>query len=119
MTFKISAVTGSLFAIGKILHEFPEGVSAHVLLPKGGFEKRHALYLAILGAGLTTPLGVLVFYPAVSWIQPAKLASLLALSAGVLIYVGATHLLQSAEREAGRYSLLALLAAIGIVATHG
>ena len=116
-------MTGSLAAIGMVLHEFPEGVFTYVLLLKGGFEKRHALYLAILGAGLMPPLGVLVSYPAVSWIQPVTLASLLALSAGALIYIEVTHLIPSAEREAGRYSLFALLAgmlaAIGIVATHG
>jgi zinc transporter ZupT len=58
----------------------------------------------------------------VSRIEPPVLAALLATSAGALIYVGATHLLPTAEREAQRYSLVALglgvLVAIGIIATH-
>jgi zinc transporter ZupT len=53
----------------------------------------------------------------------AVLAALLALSAGALIYVGASHLLPTAEREPRRYNLLALGAGIfvafGIIATHG
>ena len=47
------------------------------------------------------------------------LGILLALSAGALIYVGATHLLPQAEREQRRFSLIALFAgilvAVGIV----
>lgn len=122
VTFKINVVTGALAAIGMILHEFPEGVFTYILLRKGGIGPRNALYLAIAGAGLTTPLGVILSYPALSWIGPGTLALSLAVSAGALIYVGATHLLPSAEREPGRFSLLALLAgmlvAIGIVASH-
>ena len=48
--------------------------------------------------------------------------ALLALSAGALIYVGASHLLPTAEREPRRYNLLALgagiLVALGIIAMH-
>jgi zinc and cadmium transporter len=51
------------------------------------------------------------------------LPHLLALSAGALIYVGASHLLPTAEREPRRYNLLALGAgvpvAFGVIATHG
>ncbi len=39
-------------------------------------------------------------------------ASLLALSSGALVYVGATHLLPQAEKEHRKYSLCALCAGI-------
>jgi len=65
---------------------------------------------------------MLVSYPIVSGIEASVLAALLAISAGVLIYVGASHLLPTAERDPRRYSLLALglgvLVAVGIVAIH-
>jgi zinc transporter ZupT len=55
----------------------------------------------------------------VSRIDRSLLGALLALSAGALLYVGATHLLPQAEREPRRYSLIALaagiLVALGIV----
>jgi zinc and cadmium transporter len=61
--------------------------------------------------------------PIISRIDQSVLAALLALSAGALIYVGASHLLPTAEREPRRYNLLALgagiLVALGIIATHG
>lgn len=123
VTFTISTATGFLAAIGMILHEFPEGVFTYVLLLKSGIAEKRALLLALLGASLTTPLGVLVSFPFIALIEPSTIAAMLALSAGALIYVGATHLLPSAEREAGQYSILALmsgmLVAVGIVITHG
>jgi zinc transporter ZupT len=122
VTFSVSAFTGALAAIGMILHEFPEGVFTYVLMLRGGFSERKAAWGAILAASLTTPLGTLATYPIVSRIEPPVLAALLATSAGALIYVGATHLLPTAERDAQRYSLVALglgvLVAIGIIATH-
>jgi zinc transporter ZupT len=65
---------------------------------------------------------MLVSYPVVSLIEAPVLAALLATSAGALIYVGATHLLPTAEREPQRYSLVAVglgvLLAAGLIATR-
>jgi zinc transporter ZupT len=123
VTFSVSALTGFLVSIGMVLHEFPEGVFTYVLLRKGGFVERTALWGSVLAAALTTPLGMVVSFPIVSRIDQSVRAALLALSAGALIYVGASHLLPAAEREPRRYNLLALgaglLAALGIIATHG
>jgi zinc and cadmium transporter len=123
VTFSVSAFTGLLVSIGMVLHEFPEGVFTYVLLRKGGLQQRAALWTAVFAAALTTPLGMLISFPIVSQIDLPILAALLALSAGALIYVGASHLLPAAEREPRRYNLLALIAgivvALGIIATHG
>jgi ZIP family zinc transporter len=106
-----------------ILQEFPEGIFTYVLLLKGGVGDRRALLGSFVAAALTTPLGMLVSYPVVSRIDPSTLAALLAISAGALIYVGASHLLPTAEREPQRYSLIALGAGVAlaaaIVGTHG
>jgi zinc and cadmium transporter len=122
VTFSVSTVTGITSAVGMVLHEFPEGIFTYVLLRKGGVEERVALWSAMAAAALTTPLGTMISLPIVCRLAPSVLAVLLALSAGALIYVGATHLLPMAEREPRRFSLLALaagiLVAIGIIATH-
>jgi len=56
-------------------------------------------------------------------LDPPRLGTLLALSAGALIYVGATHLLPRAEQEGRPFSLLALaggvLVAVIIVVSKG
>jgi zinc transporter ZupT len=123
VTFSVSSLTGIAAALGMVLHEFPEGVFTYVLLRKGGVEERTALWSAMIAAALTTPLGTLISLPVIGRLEPAVLAVLLALSAGALIYVGATHLLPMAEREPRPYSLAVLaggiLVAAGIIATHG
>ena len=59
----------------------------------------------------------------VSEIEKPVLSALLSLSAGALVYVGATHLLPRAEHEPRRFSLIALatgiVVAVGIIVTKG
>lgn len=123
VTFTVSILTGALAATGMVLHEFPEGIVTYLLLMRGGFRETTACLAAFFAAAVTTPLGMLVSYPIVSEIDRATLGILLSLSAGALIYVGATHLLPRAETEARKYSLVALgagiLVAAGIVLAKG
>lgn len=119
VTFTVSLFTGVLAAVGMVLHEFPEGIVTYVLLIRGGFSERLAFLLAFVAAALTTPLGTAVSQPFISQLGSSLLGALLALSAGALIYVGATHLLPVTEREPRRYSLVALaggiLVALGVI----
>jgi ZIP family zinc transporter/zinc and cadmium transporter len=95
-----------------VLHEFPEGIITYLLLLRAGFSEKTAFLLAFFTAALTTPLGTLVSYPFVSQIEKPLLGILLSLSAGALIYVGATHLLPQAEKEHARFSFIALAAGV-------
>jgi zinc transporter ZupT len=119
ITFSVSVFTGVLTAIGMVLHEFPEGIVTYVLLIRGGYMAKKAAVLAFLAAALTTPVGTLVSFPLISQIDKPVLGAMLSVSAGALVYVGATHLLPHAERESAKYSLVALLGgilvALGIV----
>jgi len=121
IAFTVSVLTGYLATVGMVLHEFPEGIITYLLLLRGGIKERRAMWLAFLAAAATTPLGMLVSYPLVSRIDPSTLGALLGLSAGALVYVGATHLLPRAEQEHRKYSLVALaggvLVAVVIVAS--
>lgn len=108
ITFSVSMFTGVLAGTGMVLHEFPEGIITYMLLLRSGFSERKSLVLAILAAALSTPFGTLVSFPFVSQISQPVLGALLAMSAGALVYVGATHLLPQAEQEPKRYSLVAL-----------
>ena len=112
ITFTVSIFTGTMAATGMVLHEFPEGIITYLLLLRGGFSEKTALLLAFFAAALTTPLGMLVSYPLISQIDKPLLGILLSLSAGALVYVGATHLLPQAEKEHARFSLIALGAGI-------
>jgi len=108
ISFTVSVFTGFIATAGMVLHEFPEGIITYLLLIKGGFKERNALIYAILAAALTTPAGMLISYPIISIIDNSLLGALLSLSAGTLVYVGATHLLPKAEQEHKKYSFVAL-----------
>lgn len=112
ITFAVSIFTGVLAATGMVLHEFPEGIIIYLLLIRGGFSEKSALVWAFLAASISTPLGMLVSWPYISQIDKPLLGALLSLSAGALVYVGATHLLPQAEKEPRKYSLCALGAGI-------
>ncbi len=113
VTFKVSIFTGVLAAIGMVLHEFPEGIVTFLLLERGGFDKRKSTLYAFLAAAVSTPLGTLVSYPLISKIDQSALGILLAISAGALVYVGASHLLPAVEQENKQYTLVSL--AIGVL----
>lgn len=121
IAFTVSILTGFLATMGMILHEFPEGIITYLLLVRGGFSERKSMFLAFLAAAATAPLGMLVSYPLINEIESETLGALLSLSAGALVYVGATHLLPRAEQEKKKYSLVALaggvLVAVVIVAS--
>jgi zinc and cadmium transporter len=108
ITFTVSILTGFLATLGMVLHEFPEGIITYLLLVRGGIAERKACVAAFLAAAATTPAGMLISYPAVNAIDRSTLGALLSLSAGALVYVGATHLLPRAEQEHKKFSLVAL-----------
>jgi zinc and cadmium transporter len=108
IAFTVSVFTGFLATAGMILHEFPEGIVTYLLLVRGGFGERRATLLAFLAAAATTPAGMLIAWPLVHEIRGETLGSLLGLSAGALVYVGATHLLPHAAEDRKPYHLPAL-----------
>ncbi|SEN46386.1 ZIP family metal transporter [Nitrosomonas marina] len=112
ITFSVSMFTGVLATAGMVLHEFPEGIITYLLLLRSGFSERKSFLLAFYAASITTPLGMLVSYPFISQTNTSLLGALLALSAGALVYVGATHLLPQADKEPREYTLHALGAGI-------
>lgn len=108
IAFTVSILTGFLATLGMVLHEFPEGIITYLLLVRSGFTQRNAMRAAFVAAAATTPIGMLISYPFISRIEQNFLGALLSLSAGALIYVGATHLLPRAEQEKKKFSLVAL-----------
>lgn len=114
VTFNVSILTGMLAAIGMVLHEFPEGVVTFLLLQRAGFSRKRSAVYAFLAAAVSTPFGTLVSFPFVSKIARPALGMLLAISAGALVYVGASHLLPAVEKENKKYTLISLAAGIFI-----
>jgi len=112
VTFNVSIFTGTLAAIGMVLHEFPEGIVTFLLLEHAGFSRKKAVLWAFLFAAISTPIGTLVSFPFINKIDDETLGLLLAVSAGALLYVGATHLLPAVEKDNKKYTLISLAAGI-------
>ncbi|MBD3427095.1 MAG: ZIP family metal transporter [Candidatus Omnitrophica bacterium] len=113
VTFKVDVLTGVLAAIGMVLHEFPEGIVSYSMLKSGGLSRGRSAVYAFIAAGLTTPLGVLLGYPFITKIGVPQLGLALAVSAGALVYAGASHLLPSIEKENRKFTVLTL--AVGVL----
>ena len=113
VTFTVSVFTGIVSAIGMVLHELPEGIISFIFLHKSGYSRKKSSAYAFIAAAISTPIGVLISWPFVNTVSQSTLGILLSLSAGALVYVGATHLLPHVEERQGKYSLLAL--GIGIL----
>ena len=114
VTFNVSIFMGALAAIGMVLHEFPEGIITYLLLDRGGLNKKKAIWWSWIAAAFSTPLGAMVSYPFIHVIDPSILGLMLALSAGALLYVGATHLLPAVEAEEKEFTLVSLFSGIAI-----
>jgi ZIP family zinc transporter len=119
VTFQVSIFTGVATAVGMLLHEFPEGMVTYTLLHRGGMSAGRSAWISFFAAALTTPLGMLLSYPAIGVLDENLLGLMLAVCAGTLVYVGATHLVPHTEHEPRRFSLLVMasgvLAALGIL----
>jgi zinc transporter ZupT len=112
VAFSVSIFTGVFAASGMVLHEFLEGIVTFLLLKRGGFDRRNSTWLAILAAAISTPIGTLVSYPFISKISDSTLGALLAISAGALVYVGASHLIPAVEKEDKGYTIVSMLSGV-------
>ncbi|HJL17339.1 MAG TPA: ZIP family metal transporter [Sandaracinaceae bacterium LLY-WYZ-13_1] len=121
VAFDAGHVSGATVATGMILHELPEGLISYALLVRSGLSPRRAALLAWLVAGVTTPAGALVAMPILDVLASGLRAVLVALSGGVLLFVGAAHLLPQTDRGS-RWNVLAfaggVLLAVGTTLAH-
>ncbi|OQX61100.1 MAG: zinc/iron permease [Anaerolineaceae bacterium 4572_5.1] len=114
VTFQSSILIGVLAATGMIIHEFAEGVITYLVLRKAGVKEKAAMFQGFLIASLTTPLGALVAYPIIRHLGELQVSFMLGFSAGVLLYVSASHLLPEATSHEKEHSQLTFLLGVGL-----
>jgi len=100
VTYTVDPFIGVNTAMGLVLHEFPETVICFVLLQRAGFSDRMSMVLAFMTAGATTLTAAVISAPFANALDPVLLGSLFAVVAGLLLHVGAAHLISEAS-EAG------------------
>ncbi len=112
VTFQASVIMGIIAAIGMVTHEFTEGVITYSVLQESGVKEKMASVYAFLVAAITTPIGAFIAYPFINHLEPKNLGLLVGISAGAILYVGASHLLPAATEEGKTHSYLAFLGGV-------
>lgn len=112
--FEHDLFTGLLAASGLIIHEFAEGVIVFALMRTAGVRNLLAASLALAIAAITTPLGTLTGLSFFSGMDEHVLGSLMAVTAGALLFVGATHLPRHVDRERRGSKILIFLIGVTI-----
>jgi len=116
ITAALDAFTAISTSLGLILHELPETLICFILLQRAGFSDRWATGLAFLAAGATTLGAALLAGPFAPQLQPELLGALFAIVAGLLLHVGASHLLSEAAEAGALRGTMAVFAGAGVAA---
>ncbi|WBQ11751.1 hypothetical protein L2D00_07770 [Hyphomonadaceae bacterium BL14] len=82
--------------VGLVVHQLPVAVVCFILLQRGGLGDRMAALLAFAAAGLTMLVAAVIAAPSAAALDLSVLNILMALVAGLLLHVGAAHLLSEA-----------------------
>ncbi len=97
-SFHKEIVTGVIAVIGLMLHEYPEGIIAFLLLREAGLSSPIAGFGAFLAAGASTVAGAFAGDSALALVNMPPLGALYGAAAGALIYVLLVHLIPHAWR---------------------
>lgn len=117
-----SAVTGDrtfglLVAIAIALHNIPEGISVSVPISEATGNRRRAFVYSFL-SGLTEPVGAIIGYGILfAFLTPTLVYSLLAFSAGIMVYISLDEILPTAQLYGKQhFVILGVLAGMLIMA---
>lgn len=116
VTFAVDPFTGISAATGLLIHEFPEALICFVLLQRAGLTDRTSLILAFLASGATTLAAASGAAPFAGALDEATLGVLFAIVAGILLHVGAAHLLHEASEAGALKGGAAVFAGAGVAA---
>lgn len=115
--FLISVPTGIVAAIAVAAHEIPQEIGDFGLLLKFGYSRRKVLLINLITAVMSTIGAVLTFWTGSSMDLPV--GALLAIAAGMFIYIAASDLIPiihaESKRKIGHLAVVLLLAGIAVV----
>lgn len=114
VTFAVDPFTGLSAATGLLIHEFPEALICFVLLQRAGFTDGKSIVLAFLASGATTFAAAAGAAPFAGALNEGTLGVLFAIVAGVLLHVGAAHLLHEAGEAGALRGGAAVFAGAGV-----
>ena len=102
---------GILVAVAIALHNIPEGVSVSIPIWQATGSRKRAFWYSFL-SGLAEPLGALIGYAILfNFLTPTLIYSMLAFSAGVMVYISLDELLPTAHSYGKEHLVI-----IGVIA---
>lgn len=116
VTFAVDPFIGLSAAAGLLIHEFPEALICFVLLQRAGLSDRASTVFAFLASGATTLVAASIAAPFAGAVDEGTLGVLFAVVAGVLLHVGAAHLLHEAGEAGALRGGAAVFAGAGVAA---
>lgn len=96
VTHAMDPALAATAGVGLVVHQLPVAVVCFILLQRGGLGDRMAALLAFAAAGLTMLVAAVIAAPSAAALDLSALNVLMALVAGLLLHVGAAHLLSEA-----------------------
>lgn len=116
-TFTV-ALQGVHFALPIViaiaLHNIPEGIAVAVPIYQATGKKRKAFWLSLL-SGLSEPLGALIgYFILLPFWSPTVEGALMAITAGIMVYISLDELLPTAERY-GKHHYAILGVVLGMI----
>ncbi len=116
--FLISVPTGIVTTLAVAAHEIPQEVGDFGLLLKAGYSRAQVLKINVLSALMTVVGALLVFWLGTEHSVP--LGELLAITAGMFIYIAASDLIPDIHKNAkGKLSNIAVILLIGGIVSVG
>lgn len=96
VTFSVDTLTGVSATTGLVVHEFPEAIICFLLLQRTGLSDRMSALWAFVAAGVTTAGAAIIGAPFAESLTPVMLGILFAISAGLLLQTGLSHVVRQA-----------------------
>lgn len=112
VSFLIDPGLGFVTALSSFLHEVPHEISDFGILLKAGWSRNAVLIVNVLSASLTIVGAFLVYWLPVG---DGVIGALLAMSAGIFLYLGASDFLPEIEHVEGNKLRVILPLIIGVV----
>jgi len=112
ITFQAGKFSGIAGTVGITMHQVPEVIFAFLLLVSRGYSRLIAAIITFSASGVALLVGTGVAIPLVHWLGHEFLGKMLAACAGVLLYVGAGHLLPHIEKNPLVHTLVSMLTGV-------
>jgi len=112
-SYRVDVQLGFSLLVAMVIHKIPDGITVASLF-LAATRSRFLALLASASLGIATLLGTIVMAAADSWLSARWSQAILAVTAGIFLYVSASHLVPLLRKSGGLQAGICFFAAIVI-----